>query len=126
MMADMPDDAAAADDPAADAEAADAQEAAGELQAKARRHLWLHFARMGAYSTTEGPASEIPIFVRGEGVHLFDDHGRRYLDGLSGLFTVQVGHGRADIAAAAARQAEQLAYYPIWSAAHPAAIELAA
>jgi adenosylmethionine-8-amino-7-oxononanoate aminotransferase len=37
-----------------------------------------------------------------------------------------VGHGRADIAAAGARQAEQLAYYPIWSAAHPTAIELAA
>src|SRR5205823_3523619 len=57
---------------------------------------------------------------------LLDGTGGRYLDGLSGLFTVQVGHGRADIAAAGARQGEQLAYYPIWSAAHPTAIELAA
>jgi adenosylmethionine-8-amino-7-oxononanoate aminotransferase len=82
---------------------------------------------MGAYAAGAGQdEKEIPIFVRGEGVHLFDDKGKRYLDGLSGLFTVQVGHGRADIAAAGARQAEQLAYYPIWSAAHPAAIELAA
>ncbi len=95
----------------------------GDLQALAKQHLWLHFARMGSYT---GPGHDIPIFVRGEGVRLFDDHGRRYLDGLSGLFTVQVGHGRADIAAAAARQGEQLAYYPIWSAAHPAAITLAA
>ena len=94
-----------------------------DLQAKAKQHLWLHFARMGAYSSGQ---ADIPIFVRGEGVHLFDDKGKRYLDGLSGLFTVQVGHGRADIAAAGARQAEQLAYYPIWSAAHPTAIELAA
>lgn len=82
---------------------------------------------MGAYAAEQGDsAKSIPVFVRGEGVHLFDDAGKRYLDGLSGLFTVQVGHGRADIAAAGARQAEQLAYYPIWSAAHPTAIELAA
>ncbi|MEY2454340.1 MAG: hypothetical protein QOD92_3914 [Acidimicrobiaceae bacterium] len=79
---------------------------------------------MGAYADPGG--NDVPIFVRGEGVHLFDDKGKRYLDGLSGLFTVQVGHGRADIAAAGAKQGEQLAYYPIWSAAHPAAIELAA
>jgi adenosylmethionine-8-amino-7-oxononanoate aminotransferase len=78
---------------------------------------------MGAYGAGQ---ADIPVFVRGDGVHLFDDKGKRYLDGLSGLFTVQVGHGRADIAAAGARQGEQLAYYPIWSAAHPAAIELAA
>src|SRR5438105_12491999 len=94
-----------------------------DMQQLAKRHLWLHFSRMGAY--TSG-AAKIPVFVRGEGPYLFDDKGRRYLDGLSGLFTVQVGHGRADIAAAGARQGEQLAYYPIWSAAHPTAIELAA
>ena len=98
-----------------------------DLQALAKRHLWLHFARMGAYAdSSQGRGHDVPIFVRGEGVHLFDDKGKRYLDGLSGLFTVQVGHGRADIAAAGARQGEQLAYYPIWSAAHPAAIRLAA
>ena len=80
---------------------------------------------MGTYMQPGGNAA-IPIFVRGEGSYLFDDKGQRYLDGLSGLFTVQVGHGRADIAAAGARQGEQLAYYPIWSAAHPTAIELGA
>src|SRR5437899_1023184 len=98
-------------------------------QELAKQHLWLHFARMGGYrpaSGGTGTAGDVPVFVRGAGVNRFDEHGRRYLDGLSGLFTVQVGHGRADIAAAGARQAEQLAYYPIWSAAHPAAIELAA
>src|SRR5262249_7713230 len=36
------------------------------------------------------------------------------------------GHGRADLADAARRQAETLAYYPVWNAAHPPAIELAA
>src|SRR3954469_22706243 len=94
-----------------------------DLQQLAKRHLWLPFARMGPYASGQ---ADIPVFVRGDGPYLFDEHGRRYLDALSGLFTVQVGHGRADIAAAGARQAEQLAYYPIWSAAHPTAIELAA
>jgi adenosylmethionine-8-amino-7-oxononanoate aminotransferase len=91
------------------------------LQEKARRHLWLHFSRLAAYAERD-----IPVFVRGEGVHLFDDTGKRYLDGLSGLFVVQIGHGRRELAEAAASQAERLAYYPIWSAAHPAAVELAA
>src|SRR4051812_32408659 len=96
----------------------------GDLQETAQRHLWLHFAKMGAYGPGEA-GNDIPIFVRGDGAYLFDDHGRRYLDGLSGLFTVQAGHGRAEIADAASRQGRELAYYPIWSAAHPAAIELA-
>jgi adenosylmethionine-8-amino-7-oxononanoate aminotransferase len=90
------------------------------LQADARRHLWMHFTRLGGYDATE-----IPIFTRGSGTRLYDVHGRAYLDGLASLFVVQAGHGRADLAEAGRRQAEELAYYPIWSAAHPAAIELA-
>ena len=91
------------------------------LQALARRHLWLHFSRLSAYAERD-----IPVFVRGEGMYLYDDTGKRYLDGLSGLFVVQIGHGREELAEAAAAQAVQLAYYPIWSAAHPTAIRLAA
>jgi adenosylmethionine-8-amino-7-oxononanoate aminotransferase len=90
------------------------------LQAAAKRHLWMHFARLGSYAERE-----VPIITRGEGCYVWDQHDRRYLDGLSGLFTVQIGHGRAEIAAAAAKQAEQLGYFPIWSYAHPPAIELA-
>jgi len=90
------------------------------LQAEARRHLWMHFTRLGAYQD-----AEIPLFTGGSGVRLIDGHGRSHLDGLAGLFVVQAGHGRADLAEAGRRQAQQLAYYPIWSAAHPAAIELA-
>jgi adenosylmethionine-8-amino-7-oxononanoate aminotransferase len=91
------------------------------LQELAHRHLWMHFARLGSYAE-----KEIPIIVRGEGAYVWDQHGRRYLDGLSGLFVVQVGHGRAELAQAAAAQAGQLGYFPIWSYAHPSAIELAA
>ncbi|OBB89439.1 aspartate aminotransferase family protein [Mycobacterium sp. 852002-30065_SCH5024008] len=81
-------------------------------------HLWLHFARHGS-----GIAP--PIIVRGDGVTIFDDRGKSYLDALSGLFTVQVGHGRTELAEVAARQASTLAYFPLWGYAHPTAVELA-
>jgi adenosylmethionine-8-amino-7-oxononanoate aminotransferase len=90
------------------------------LQEAAKRHLWMHFTRMSSYAT-----HDVPVMVRGEGPWVWDSRGRRYLDGLSGLFVVQAGHGRRELAEAAATQAEQLAYFPLWSYAHPAAIELA-
>jgi adenosylmethionine-8-amino-7-oxononanoate aminotransferase len=92
-----------------------------ELEDLAQRHLWMHFSRLAAYDS-----SAVPIIVRGKGCYVWDAHGKEYLDGLSGLFTVQLGHGRPDLAAAAARQAETLEYFPIWTYAHPPAIELAA
>jgi adenosylmethionine-8-amino-7-oxononanoate aminotransferase len=94
---------------------------AAALQERARRHLWMHFTRLSRYAD-----NEIPVMVRGQGAYVWDQHGRRYLDGLSGLFVVQVGYGRTGLAEAAARQAEQLAYFPLWSYAHPMAVDLAA
>jgi adenosylmethionine-8-amino-7-oxononanoate aminotransferase len=85
-----------------------------------RDNLWMHFTRLSAYAD-----APVPTIVRGEGPYIFDAEGRRYLDGLSGLFVVQVGHGRQELAQAAARQAGELAYFPLWSYAHPRAIELA-
>ncbi|MDQ6745119.1 MAG: aspartate aminotransferase family protein [Actinomycetota bacterium] len=93
----------------------------GTLQELARRHLWMHFTRMSAYAERE-----IPIIVRGEGCYVYDEHGNRYLDGLSALFCVNIGHGRADIAQAGADQARELGFFTNWSFAHPRAIELAA
>ena len=87
----------------------------------ARRHLWLHMSRMGSYDTTH----EIPVIVAGEGVYVRDADNKRYFDGLSGLFTNSLGHGRADIAHVAAEQMRTLAYFPLWTYAHPQAIELA-
>jgi hypothetical protein len=101
-------------------EMTNAPESNAELQQTARRNLWMHFTRMSAYTD-----SDIPVIVRGSGPYVFDNHGRRYLDGLSGLFVSQVGHGRTEIADAAHRQASELAYFPLWSYAHPQAIELA-
>src|ERR671935_269406 len=91
------------------------------LQELARRHLWMHFTRMSAYED-----AEIPIIVRGEGCYVYDEHGKRYLDGLSALFCVNLGHGRADIAQAGADQAKELGFFTNWSYAHPRSIELAA
>src|SRR6201996_3421071 len=91
------------------------------LQDLARRHLWMHFTRMSAYEE-----HEIPIIVRGEGCYVYDEHGKRYLDGLSALFCVNIGHGRADVVQAGAEQAKELGFYTNWTFAHPRSIELAA
>ena len=90
------------------------------LQDAARRHLWLHFTRMSAYAD-----ADMPVIVRGEGQYVYDQKGKRYLDGLAGLFVSQIGHGRKEVAEAGARQAAELAYFPLWSYAHPRAVELA-
>lgn len=97
------------------------QHSADVLAESARRHLWMHFTRHSTYEHGE----HVPVITRGEGAYIWDDAGRRYLDGLSGLFTVQLGHGRAELADAAAAQARELAFFPVWSYAHPKAIQLA-
>lgn len=91
------------------------------LQQQARRHLWMHFTRMGEYSDE----NEIPIIVRGEGCYVYDEHGKRYLDGLASLFCSQLGHGRADLVKAGYEQAKDLGYFSSWGYTHPRAIELA-
>ncbi len=89
------------------------------LQKAAKDHLWMHFTRMSAYQD-----HDVPLIVRGEGAYIYDAQGRRYLDGLAGLFVNQLGHGRTDLAEAASKQAAELAFFPLWSYAHPNAIEL--
>ncbi len=90
------------------------------LQQAARDHLWMHFTRHSSFED-----HDVPIIVRGEGAYIYDAQGRRYLDALAGLFVSQLGHGRTELAAAAAKQASELAFMPLWSYAHPTAIQLA-
>jgi adenosylmethionine-8-amino-7-oxononanoate aminotransferase len=93
-----------------------------DLQRAAREHLWLHFTRMGGYTD-----AEIPIIVRGDGCYLEDANGKRYLDALAGLFSVNIGYGFGEeMGEAAAAQMRELPFYTNWSYAHPRAIELAA
>ncbi len=90
------------------------------LQRAAKDHLWMHFTRHSSYAE-----ADVPIIVRGEGAYIYDAQGKRYLDGLGGLFVSQLGHGRTELAEAAAAQAQELAFHPLWSYAHPNAIMLA-
>src|SRR5262249_58285311 len=86
--------------------------------ARARRHLWLHFTRMSSYQ-----GNDVPVIVRGSGQYVYDTRGKRYLDGLSGLFVSQIGHGRAEVAEAGAPPAPERGHVPPSSYARPRAIE---
>ena len=66
------------------------------------------------------------VIVRAEGCYLYDSDGERMLDGMAGLWCVNVGYGRRELAEAAYRQLLQLPYYnSFFQTAHPPAIELA-
>ena len=85
------------------------------------KHLWLHFTQMAGYD----PAKH-PVMVRGEDIYLHDSDGNRYMDFLSGLFTVQIGYSYGEeIGQAMLEQAMELPYYTNWTYSHPKAIELA-
>ena len=87
---------------------------------EARRHLLPHFTRGDAWRR-----NDLVVIDRGEGCYVWDTDGNKYLDGLAGLFCTNLGHGRSDLTAAAAKQMDRLAFYPNWSSAHPSAIEAA-
>ena len=91
-----------------------------DLQRAAKDHLWMHFTRHSSFDN-----ADVPVIVKGEGAYIYDAKGRRYLDALAGLFVSQLGHGRTELADAAAKQARELAFMPLWSYAHPTAIQLA-
>jgi adenosylmethionine-8-amino-7-oxononanoate aminotransferase len=94
---------------------------ATDLQQLAKDHLWMHFTRMGGFSD-----QDVPIIVRGEGCYLEDTNGKRYLDALAGLFSVNIGYSFGEeIGQAALDQMRELPFYTNWSYAHPRAIELA-
>ncbi|MGO3795981.1 MAG: aspartate aminotransferase family protein [Pauljensenia sp.] len=86
----------------------------------ASRHLWGHFTDQSGWAQ-----DRLPTIVRGKGVHIWDSAGRQIFDGLSGLFTVQVGHGREELARAAAEQARTLPFFPLWGYGHEPGIDLA-
>ena len=94
---------------------------AEQLQATARDHLWSHFTNLAAFQD-----HEIPVIVSGEGCYVTDSNGKRYVDGLSGLFASQLGYSHGEeMGEAAAAQMRELAYYPNWAQAHPRVVELA-
>ena len=95
----------------------------GEAGENTRRggvdNLMLHFTPYGE------DWAKLPVIVSGEGCYVTDDGGRSYIDGLAGLFTTQVGHGRTELADAAHKQMKELGFFPNWSFQHPRSLELA-
>src|ERR1700758_2960568 len=90
------------------------------IEQQALEHVWIHSARWLAVDERDG----LKVMVRGEVCRLWDAQGRSYLDGLSGLYVVNVGHGRAEIGEAMARQARELAYVSAASYTNLAAVQL--
>jgi adenosylmethionine-8-amino-7-oxononanoate aminotransferase len=86
-------------------------------------NLWLHFTRTADWL---GDSPSVPVIDRGEGCYVWDTAGKRYLDGLSALFCVQVGYGRPEMPEAAAAQMRKLPFATNWATAHQPAIDLAA
>ncbi|MBO0848644.1 MAG: aminotransferase class III-fold pyridoxal phosphate-dependent enzyme, partial [Pseudonocardia sp.] len=84
-------------------------------------NVWPHFGPLTA-SSGDG----MRTMVRGEGAHLTDDRGHRFIDLLSALYCVNAGHGRTEIGQAMAKQAAELAFFPSWgSTTTPVVAELA-
>ena len=90
-----------------------------QLEHAARQNMFMHFTRHSQFES-----SAIPIITRAEGHHFWDQNGKKYFDGISSLFSVNIGHGRERLAESAAKQMKQLDYCPIWSNLHAPAIEL--
>jgi len=91
------------------------------VQRQVRDHLLLNFTDWSNYDD-----ADVPVFVRGEGCEVIDVHGKRYIDGLSGLYCSNLGHDfGAEIGAASAAQMAELAFTSTWTVAHPRAAELA-
>lgn len=91
-----------------------------EQRRNAQEHLMPHFTKGAAWQ-----ADNLAIIDHGEGCYVYDTDGVKYLDGLAGLFCTNLGHGRSDLTAAAAKQMDRLAFYPTWGMAHPTAIQAA-
>jgi adenosylmethionine-8-amino-7-oxononanoate aminotransferase len=84
-------------------------------------HLWLQFTDMKRVEERG-----LLVIAEGHGAIVKDVQGREYIDGLAGLFTTQVGHGRTEIADAVAEQLRTLDFYSLFGFANPPSIELAA
>ncbi len=76
------------------------------LYQKALEHVWIHTINYVELAEKQG----LHVFERAEGSTLYDARGQAWIDGIAGLWVVNAGHGRAEIADAMAEQARKLAY----------------
>ena len=67
------------------------------------------------YPTTNPTATEQLIIERGEGVYVYDNTGKQYLEGMSGLWCTALGYGNEEVIEAATQQMRTLAYsHSVW------------
>ncbi|MGM0898229.1 MAG: aspartate aminotransferase family protein [Bacillota bacterium] len=90
-----------------------AKEKALTLAEKDKENLW---HQISSYNEKKRPM----VVEKGEGAWITDHEGNRYLDGMSGLWCVNVGYGRVELADAAAEQMKKLAYVPMTQSHEPA------
>jgi len=90
------------------------------LQSMDRQSLWHPYTKFSALD--ENP---LPVITHGEGVFLYDDEGRKYLDAISSWWACNLGHGHPRIVEAIVRQTRELQHSILGNLTHPRAIELA-
>jgi adenosylmethionine-8-amino-7-oxononanoate aminotransferase len=88
-----------------------------------RAHGWLHFYQMDHVERGQFIG---PILEKGEGVHVYDTDGKRYIDAISGAYCVNIGYGRTSVLDAARSGANAIHYVSPFSAGNRPAVELAA
>ncbi len=111
--------AAVRETPAA-AAAADFSPEIRELYTNASEHLWVQ-----SLSSDDLKSWNFPIIESGEGIYLTDVQGNRYIDCISGVWVVNAGHGREEIARAGYEQMKKVAYVNVFGFSHQPAIDLA-
>lgn len=94
-----------------------------QLTHLAHSHLWMPYSPPGDQGTAEEP---VRVIVRGEGCTVWDAEGRSYIDGISALEAMILGHGAADIIEAVHQQSQELAFLDVFRFASIPQIELAA
>lgn len=87
-------------------------------------HLWNPFTVMDEFLPLLGTGHF--VIVRGEGPYVFNDRGKRYINGLSSCWNVAIGHGRKELVKAASDQMHKMAFASCFRQVHPKALELAA
>ena len=90
------------------------------VEQAARDHVWIHMLPWSEFES-----DNLRVFDRGEGARLYDLQGREYIDGIAGLWVVNAGHGRQEIAQAYADQAARLAYASAMTYTTTPAVKLA-
>jgi adenosylmethionine-8-amino-7-oxononanoate aminotransferase len=93
-----------------------------ELNQALKQHTWLHFTQMKNLIDDPSPM----VISRGEGSTVWDTNGKQYIDGLAGLFCVNVGYGRQEIIDAITAQLQKISYVSPFSFPNEPAVELAA